>query len=338
MKNHGVSDLWIDTPDALALVPAKAGGIHWMESALCSFIEKGYAIIPNAVPDEAIDQYREDLDRVVKNRGGLRASFVHGIHPLEELNVTQPLTKILDTFVLVPAALKVVFAEKIKRFLMSLFSDDVLAFQGLHFEVGSTQAIHQDTTYVVVDRPFNLAASWVALEDVQEGSGELVYYPGSHRFPLYMYRSRRLPWLYRHERLNWKPSLDGNEVHNRHLAMLREQAQSRGIQRETFLPRKGDALIWHAYLAHGGGPITGENLTRRSLVSHYCPLHNTPHYFGFMPSANRLKIPVGPNSAVSSMYYPPHPISGAGLAAKSATTTFWQRALRGRLRNPGPEP
>lgn len=331
MKSLGTSDLWIDAPDALRRVKEKAGGIHWMESALCSFIENGYAIIPNAVPDEAIDRYREDLDRVAKNRGGLKASFVRGIHPLEELDPTKPLTKILDTFVLVPAARKLVFAQKILDFLITLFSDDVLAFQGLHFEVGSTQAIHQDTTYVVVDRPFNLAASWIALEDVQEGSGELAYYPGSHRFPLYTYRSQRLPWLYRRKRLNWKPSLDGDAVHGRHLASLREQAQSRGIRRETFLPRKGDALIWHAYLAHGGNPITGRSLTRRSLVSHYCPVHNTPYYFRFIPAADRLKVPIGPKSFVSSMYYPPSAIAGVDLAAASARATFWKRLSGSRL-------
>ncbi|MCW5698020.1 MAG: phytanoyl-CoA dioxygenase family protein [Bauldia sp.] len=318
MKRDAVSDLWVDTPDALDLVRAKAGGIDWMEIALRNFIEKGYAIIPDAVSDGAIDRYREDLERVVRNRGGLKASFVHGIHPLEELDATKPLTKILDTFVLVPSALKLVFAEKIRRFLTSIFSDHLLAFQGLHFEVGSTQAIHQDTSYVVVDRPFNLAASWVALEDVQEGSGELVYYPGSHRFPLYLYGGRRLPWPFGRQRLNWKPARDGNEIHNRHLAMLREQAQARGIERETFMPRKGDALIWHAYLAHGGGPITAKSLTRRSLVSHYCPLHNTPRYFASIPSANRLKVPVGNGDAISSMYYPPRSGLAANLAADAA--------------------
>lgn len=311
MKPLDVSDLWIDAPGALDLIQAKAGGIGWMETALRSFIERGYAIIPKAVPDEAIDRYRADLDSVMRNRSGLKASFIHGIHPIEEVDVNKPLTKILDTYALVPAALKLVFAEKIRLFLMSLFADDVLAFQGLHFEVGSTQAVHQDAAYVVVDRPLNLAASWIALEDVQEGSGELVYYPGSHRFPLYTYRSQRLRWLYRRQRLNWNPRLDGNEVHSRHLASLREQAQLRGIAREGFLPKKGDALIWHAYLAHGGAPITRENLTRRSLVSHYCPLPNVP--YGLRRSVKRFKFPVGPNSFVSSMYYPPQAISRAGV-------------------------
>lgn len=40
----------------------------------------------------------------------------------------------------------------------------------LHFEVGSTQAIHRDTAYVVVkDEPLKLVASWIALADVTPG-------------------------------------------------------------------------------------------------------------------------------------------------------------------------
>jgi phytanoyl-CoA hydroxylase len=40
----------------------------------------------------------------------------------------------------------------------------------LHFEVGSTQAIHRDIAYVVVkDEPLKLVASWIALADVMPG-------------------------------------------------------------------------------------------------------------------------------------------------------------------------
>jgi ectoine hydroxylase-related dioxygenase (phytanoyl-CoA dioxygenase family) len=40
----------------------------------------------------------------------------------------------------------------------------------------------------------------------------------------------------------------------------------------VFRGRKGDALIWHADLAHGGSPITDPALTRQSVVGHLSPL------------------------------------------------------------------
>jgi len=38
---------------------------------------------------------------------------------------------------------------------------------------------------------------------------------------------------------------------------------------KTFLAKKGDILIWHANLLHGGSPITNVALTRKSMVAHY---------------------------------------------------------------------
>jgi hypothetical protein len=42
-----------------------------------------------------------------------------------------------------------------------------------------------------------------------------------------------------------------------------------GAQQETFLARKGQALIWCANLLHGGSPQTDTRLTRWSQVTHY---------------------------------------------------------------------
>jgi len=38
---------------------------------------------------------------------------------------------------------------------------------------------------------------------------------------------------------------------------------------KKFLPKKGDFLIWHANLLHGGAPITKQGKTRKSMVCHY---------------------------------------------------------------------
>ncbi|HEX2582011.1 MAG TPA: phytanoyl-CoA dioxygenase family protein [Dongiaceae bacterium] len=47
--------------------------------------------------------------------------------------------------------------------------------------------MHQDTAYVRLNRPMELAASWLALEDIQPGTGELEYYVGSHRIPEFLF-------------------------------------------------------------------------------------------------------------------------------------------------------
>ena len=48
--------------------------------------------------------------------------------------------------------------------------------------------------------------------------------------------------------------------------------------RRTFLPKRGDTLIWAAELVHGGNPITAGH-TRKGIVAHYCPREVAPLYF-----------------------------------------------------------
>ena len=55
--------------------------------------------------------------------------------------------------------------------------------------------MHQDTAYVVVQKsPLSLAASWIAMEDIQEESGELQYYEGSHRIPDFTFNDTSKSW------------------------------------------------------------------------------------------------------------------------------------------------
>ena len=58
-------------------------------------------------------------------------------------------------------------------------------------------------------------------------------------------------------------------------ARLSEAAEAHGMAERTFLARRGDVLVWHAGLAHGGRPISRER-TRKSVVTHYCPRKVAP--------------------------------------------------------------
>lgn len=257
------STLWIDQPDA---EPTHAG---WLGAALRSLITDGYAIVRGAVPHVAIDRYLRGYDAAHGARTGLKVVQPFGEPvPIEDGDPSVPGAKVLDSYRYIPAALELMFAPRIQRVLHAVFQDGALAFQGLHFEVGSTQAIHQDTAYVVIEhRPSNLLATWIALEDVEPGSGELVYYPGSHRWPPFLYGGT-------------DKHMAGHDpaLHDEHLRSLSARAAEQGVERASFLPKKGDVLFWHADLAHGGGQITRPGVTRRSLVTHYCPLLDLPHY------------------------------------------------------------
>lgn len=64
-------------------------------------------------------------------------------------------------------------------------------------------------------QPCTLMASWIALEDIVPGAGELAYYPGSHRHPLFLFNDGRIEW--RHQE-------DGKPVHVEYTRFLQERA------------------------------------------------------------------------------------------------------------------
>jgi ectoine hydroxylase-related dioxygenase (phytanoyl-CoA dioxygenase family) len=83
---------------------------------------------------------------------------------------------------------------------------------------------------------------------------------------------------------------------------MHENAERMGLERRTFLPRKGDVLIWAADLAHGGSAVTDPALTRRSLVGHYCPSRAEPVYFKLDP-ARRAQVQLD-SGGFASQHYP----------------------------------
>ena len=128
--------------------------------------------------------------------------------------------------------------------------------------------------YVASRQPGALAKPPIALEDVRPGSGELVYYDGSHRLDDFLFSGQYKCW--HHER-------DGAGQHDEYAVGLVPRAEAAGLERRRLLVERGDVLIWSGNLAHGGGEVTDESLSRRSLVGHYCPEWAVPRSFDQFP-------------------------------------------------------
>lgn len=128
----------------------------------------------------------------------------------------------------------------------------------LTFEKGSQQLLHQDTCAFHVYPRNNIVGVWIALEDISPDSGPLVYYPGSHREPLY---SGFHNYPQTNRRTCDRTTL---ELYDKDIAQL-----AGCYQRKQFLPRAGDAFFWHGQLIHGGDQVLNSSLTRRSYVIHF---------------------------------------------------------------------
>ncbi len=279
--------LWIDRYDWLEILAERhrRGQISdAVADQIMRFNRDGYVILPGAVSEALVDELNEDIEKFW--RAPPKGLFISTTEPDHKPKVVPPLlayrdgkTKMLDAYVFSASARRAVANDSSLAFLKAIFEETPKAFQGLTFWNGSEQEIHKDTAYVrVKENPMALVASWLALEDIAAGTGELDYFVGSHRAPDYLFGGTS----------KWMVSEAGDFTpeHNRFLASLHVDARKYGFTKSSFLAKKGDVLIWHADLAHGGSPVTQKGRTRRSLVTHFCPNSLTPNYMnGVVPRA-----------------------------------------------------
>jgi hypothetical protein len=274
--------LWIDRLDMPQLLEQALaeGTIDEQEAgALTAFSRDGFVVLPGAIDHDLLDRVQADIDSAWRGE----APLARVEYPTEDGMRVDPPTpelrerdhKLLNLHTVSDAARDAIFAPRLVRFLELIFEARPLAFSTLAFERGTRQPIHQDTAYVEVSAPLEMAASWIALEDVAEGSGELEYFVGSHRIPDVVFEGSRLMPVH----------LYGEQAYNFH---LHAECQRLGLEHRTFLPKRGDVLVWNADLVHGGTRDLEQGRTRRSLVTHYCPEHRDPGYFAYWEHSDKL--------------------------------------------------
>ena len=198
---------------------------------------------------------------------------------------------IFDLYVNFESSRAICFHPTILRYLELAFDARPVAFQQLLFQRSNQHPLHQDTAYVCVDEPMQLLATWVALEDVVQGRGELTYFEHSHRIPHFFFTdgSKR-----------FKAERDEPGPITRH---LEEQVRAHGCQKKDFLAKKGDVFLWSADLVHGSNPRTlPEEETRMSCVTHYCPETTKPFWFRVF-KGHRGIAEYGERALIASSYY-----------------------------------
>lgn len=302
--------LWTDRPDAgQGLAERRAAGRLTAadHDDLAHFIEHGWLVWRNAIDAATIDAFVHDIHTLHHHpREFLRTS--HRDHSPDLVPYggrPNRFESLFDLYVNLPSSRAVCLHPRITRFLSLVFEARVVAFQQLLFQRSNGHSLHQDTSVVAVEDPLLLAATWIALEDVVEGSGELAYYDRSHKLPQYVFASGAK---------FFEPARDDRA---RYVRDLREACESRGMAYQRFLARKGDVLLWTADLVHCSHPRTlPEGTSRLSCVTHYCPSTTTPYWFRHHPERRAVE-PHDMVSAFVSAHYR-LPTGGRMLRADSA--------------------
>jgi hypothetical protein len=149
--------------------------------------------------------------------------------------------------------------DRIIALLTTLFGRKAWPFQTLNFPVSTQQHFHTDSVHFSCVPERFMCGVWVALEDVGPTQGPLVYYPGSHKWPIYT-----------NEHIRYCANTSENApTQALYEPLWVELVRAHGIRPAHFHARKGQALIWAANLLHGGERQSDPNLTRWSQVTHY---------------------------------------------------------------------
>jgi Lon protease-like protein len=259
---------------------------------LRGFAAKGYTIWERLIPPAEIDALLADVDDIRRHPGHfLTTDFRHALPYRYSGEDFDSFESIFDPYVNLASARRVSFHPTVLRFLELLFDARPVAFQQLLFQRSNGHPLHQDTAYVCVDQPLLLAATWIALEDVVQGRGELTYFEASHRIPHFRFHDGSKRFDAAH---------DPPEPYGRH---IQESLRAMNCEKRDFLARKGDVFLWAADLVHGSNPRTRpEEETRRSLVTHYCPETTRPFWFRVL-RGHRGFEEFGARARIASSYY-----------------------------------
>jgi ectoine hydroxylase-related dioxygenase (phytanoyl-CoA dioxygenase family) len=211
------------------------------------FEDDGYLVLEDiGVPENVLDQIVDDLDGTYRDDVTLYTDEHGVIFAIGRIHQAFLVNDNIRGLARNPVALAA---------LQELFGRKPLPFQTLNFDRGTQQAAHSDTIHFNSDPPGYMAGVWVALEDIDMDNGPLVYYPGSHKLPELRMKDLGLP--------------PGGEHYPEYEKLLTEYVEDQGLEPAYGTIAKGQALIWHANLLHGGAPQNDMERTRHSQVTHY---------------------------------------------------------------------
>jgi ectoine hydroxylase-related dioxygenase (phytanoyl-CoA dioxygenase family) len=149
---------------------------------------------------------------------------------------------------------------QLKGVMQMLLGRKIELFQSINFFSGSQQRTHSDFVHMSTFPKGNLIAVWIALEDMCEENGPLHYYPGSHKLPCILNKD------YQNDGNSF---MVGNKTYDKYEDEVERILNQTDLKKDKFIAKKGDALIWHSNLLHGGEEVLNPKLTRKSMVFHY---------------------------------------------------------------------
>lgn len=243
LENHP----WLDKEDSAIALPANSTFRQLDEGIKSSIVDwssNGYAILKGFYSDEKVAKINELLTQLMQDKRMPvkdKRKIMYAVRYSEEMRHlvnTKELVEILDL----------------------LMGRPVELFQSVNFLKGSEDPAHSDFIHMSTYPYGYLMAVWIALEDMDSENGPLFFYPGSHKLDYIMNSN------FNHGGNRW---LLGKDNKKNYADAVEEVIEENRLEKKHFIASKGDVLIWHANLLHGGNRVLDQERTRKSMVLHY---------------------------------------------------------------------
>lgn len=150
--------------------------------------------------------------------------------------------------------------ERVYESLKELLGGDFFPFQTLNFEKGTEQKFHSDWFHFAPTDNSGLAGVWVAFEDTDIENGALKVVPGSHKLPYYYPSDLGI---------DKGSKIDPYKNYQLYERAIEGVVADSGLSTKVIPLKKGEVLVWHSNLIHGGTEIVDKTRTRYSQVTHY---------------------------------------------------------------------
>jgi len=214
------------------------------KKSILDFEERGFCILKNYLSSVVVDNINLEIETLLKEK---KVKFGYGGKIMFAIHVSALLNSVGNN-------------KQLHEILSVLFNGNSILFQSINFIKGSEQDTHSDSIHMTTYPLGGLLGVWIALEDVGDENGALHYYPGSHKLPYYLNKDYN----------NVGNSLlIGSKSYSEYEKMIERKIGELGLKKEIFKAKKGDLLIWHANLFHGGEIHKNQATTRKSMVLHY---------------------------------------------------------------------
>lgn len=236
---------------------------------VCELNEDGYTIIRNGFSTELADKIVNEFEEW--------ASIP------ENKFVTCQRKRVTNFHIYSKNTLELVTNDKVHNIISKFLNGEHVVYTSLFFREGTSQEYHRDTPHFYTNPIDKYCGVWYALEDINPESGPLKYFKKSHLIDdpnghiIYnknkdvnnSYPKNNLNSIIEYNQIIEKMCIDNNLTEFNHTNFE--------------VIKKGDIIIWHPRLLHGGSDVINPTLTRYSMVTHNVtynvPVFSSAHFF-----------------------------------------------------------